>query len=287
MEFLFTPEIGPLLFAGLSAASFVSGFIGVFTGAAGGVLLLALMAMVVPPTVVIPVHTVVMLGTGAARTMIMWRHVMRGTLVPFIIGSAIGAAVGAKVFVALPITYLQAILGGFVLLVTWMPKLGRIGAEGGRFAFLGFGTTFLGVFVSATGTLLAPFVASAAPNRYNHAATLGALMLIAHIAKLAAFGFIGFAIGSFVPLMAAMVLTGAARQLARRGRARLHQRGALPADPAAGAHRARAPADLDGGAGARVVLMSQRNFGQQGRARVPQAPPRPACGERSDREAVG
>jgi uncharacterized protein len=35
-------------------------------------------------------------------------------------------------------------------------------------------------------------------------------MLIAHIAKLFAFGFIGFAIGSFVPLMAAMIITGAA-----------------------------------------------------------------------------
>jgi uncharacterized protein len=210
MELLFTPEIGPLVFAGLSLASFASGFIGVFTGAAGGVLLLALMAMVMPPTAVIPVHTVVMLGTGAARTLIMWRHVMRGTLLPFVIGSAIGAAAGAKVFVALPMTYLQAILGAFVLLVTWMPKLGRVGAEGGRFAFLGFGTTFLGVFVSATGTLLAPFVASASPNRYNHAATLGALMLISHIAKVIAFGFIGFAIGSFVPLMVAMVLAGAA-----------------------------------------------------------------------------
>ncbi|HZO44396.1 MAG TPA: sulfite exporter TauE/SafE family protein [Xanthobacteraceae bacterium] len=209
MDFLFTPEIGPLLFAGLSLASFISGFIGVFTGAAGGVLLLALMAMVVPPTVVIPVHTVVMLGTGAARTMIMWRHVMRGTLLPFVIGSVIGAALGANVFVALPINWLQAILGGFILLVTWMPKLGRLGAEGGRFAFLGFGATFLGVFVSATGTLLAPFVASASPNRYNHAATLGALMLISHTAKVAAFGFIGFAIGSFVPLMVAMVLAGA------------------------------------------------------------------------------
>jgi uncharacterized membrane protein YfcA len=210
MDFLFTPEIGPLLFAGLSVASFVSGFIGVFTGAAGGVLLLALMAMVVPPTVVIPVHTVVMLGTGAARTMIMWRHVMRGTLLPFVIGSVLGAMLGAKVFVALPLDWLQAILGGFILLVTWMPKLGRLGAERGRFAFLGFGATFLGVFVSATGTLLAPFVASASPNRYNHAATLGALMLISHIAKVAAFGFIGFAIGSFVPLMVAMVLAGAA-----------------------------------------------------------------------------
>ena len=209
MDFLFTPEIGPLLFAGLSAASFVSAFIGVFTGAAGGVLLLALMAMVMPPAAVIPVHTVVMLGTGVTRTALMWRNVMHGTLIPFIIGSVIGAAAGAKVFVALPITWLQAILGVFVLLVTWMPKLGRFGAEGGRFAFLGFGTTFLGVFVSATGTLLAPFVASASPTRHNHAATMGALMTIAHIAKLVAFGFIGFAIGSFVPLMAAMIAAGA------------------------------------------------------------------------------
>jgi uncharacterized protein len=210
MDFLGTPDVGPLVFFGLAFASFATAFIGVFTGAAGGLVLLGLMAMALPPLVLIPLHTVVMFGTGAARTVQMWRHVMRGTLIPFIIGSVIGAAAGAKVFVALPLTWLYAILGGFVLLVTWMPKLGRFGGEGGRFAFLGFGTTFLGIFVSATGTLLAPFVASHAPNRYNHAATLGALMLISHITKIIAFGFIGFAIGSFVPLMAAMVLTGAA-----------------------------------------------------------------------------
>jgi uncharacterized membrane protein YfcA len=209
MDLLFTPDVGPLMFAGLSVASFVSAFIAVYTGAAGGVLLLAIMAIAMPPTVVIPVHTVVMLGTGLFRSITMWRYVMHGTLAPFIVGSVVGAAVGAKVFVVLPITSLQAILGAFVLLVAWMPKLGRIGGERGRFAFLGFGTTFLGVFVSATGTLLAPFVASAAPDRYRHAATLGALMTIVHIAKMAAFGFIGFAIGSFVPLMAAMIATGA------------------------------------------------------------------------------
>ena len=209
MDFLFTPDVGPLLFAGLSLASFVSAFIAVYTGAAGGVLLLALMAIVMPPAVVIPVHTVVMLGTGISRSLTMWRYVMVGTLVPFTVGSAVGAVLGARVFVALPITSLQAILGVFVLLVTWLPNLGRMGAERGRFAVLGFGATFLGVFVSATGTLLAPFIASAAPNRLNHSATMGALMTIAHIAKLGAFGFIGIAIGSFAPLMAAMIVTGA------------------------------------------------------------------------------
>ena len=88
-------------------------------------------------------------------------------MLPFVVGAVIGAAAGAKVFVALPMPWLQAILGAFILLVTWMPNLGRIGAERGRFAVLGFVTVFLGVFVSATGSLLAPFVASATPDRHN------------------------------------------------------------------------------------------------------------------------
>ena len=210
MDFLGTPDIGPLLFGSLMLASFATAFIGVFTGAAGGVVLLGLMAMVLPPLALIPVHTVVMLGTGVTRTMIMWRHVMRPAVLPFMVGSVIGAVAGARVFVALPTTSLQLILGGFILLVTWMPNLGRFGAVRGRFAVLGFFTTFLGVFVSATGSLLAPFMASATPDRRVHVATMGALMTIVHLAKIAAFGFIGFAIASYAPLMAAMIATGAA-----------------------------------------------------------------------------
>ena len=204
-----SPDIGPLLFVGLSAASFVTAFIGVFAGAAGGVILLAVMAMAMPLAVVIPVHTVVMLGSNITRTMIMWRFVMRDTLLPFVAGAAVGAAAGAKVFVTLPVAWLNAILGSFILLVTWFPNLGRIGALRGRFAVLGFLTVFVGVFVSATGSLLAPFIASATPDRHNLAATMGALMGIAHLAKIAAFGFIGFAVGEFIPLMAAMIATGA------------------------------------------------------------------------------
>ena len=38
---------------------------------------------------------------------------------------------------------------------------------------------------------------------------MGALMTITHLSKIVAFGFIGFAVGRYVPLMAAMVATGA------------------------------------------------------------------------------
>ena len=210
MDFLGTPDIGPMLFFGLGLASFVTAFIGVFTGTAGGVILLALMAMVMPPTVLVPVHTVVQLGSGISRTVIMWRYVMRQVVPAFILGAAIGAAAGAKTFVALPVTWLQAIIGGFILLVTWMPNLGRLGAEKSRFAVLGFVATFLGVFVSATGTFLSPFIASAAPDRRNHVATQGALMIFVHIAKLIAFSVIGFAINAYLPLIGVMILTGVA-----------------------------------------------------------------------------
>ena len=209
MDLFFTSDVGPLMFAGLTFASFATAFVGVFTGTAGGVLLLAIMATVMPPAALIPVHTVIQLGSGVTRTMIMWRYVMRSTLLPFMAGTALGAAAGAKVFVSLPSSTLQIILATFILIVTWLPKLGRIGAERGRFLTLGFAATFLGVFVSATGTVVAPFVASVAPDRRNHAATLGALMAFVHIAKMVAFGVIGFSIGRYAGLMIAMIITGA------------------------------------------------------------------------------
>jgi uncharacterized protein len=209
MNFLGTPDIGATMFAGLTVASFATAFIGVFTGTAGGLILLALMAQVMPPAVLIPVHTVVQLGSGVTRTMIMWRYVLRSTLPPFIVGAGLGALTGAKAFVSLPTSSLEGILAVFILIVTWLPKLGRMGAERGRFFALGFVATFVGVFVSATGTLVAPFVASAAKDRRNHAATLGALMIFVHTAKIIAFGFLGFAIAAYIPLMVAMVGSGA------------------------------------------------------------------------------
>ena len=209
MEFLLPADMSLALFIGLACASFFTAFIGLFTGTAGGLILLALMAVVMPAASVVPVHTLVQLGSGFTRTILMWRWVMRGTILPFLAGAVVGAALGAKTFVALPPSMLMGILGVFILIVTWLPKLGRLGAERGRFAVVGFAATFLGVFVSATGTLVAPFVASASPDRRNHAATLGALMMSVHILKLGAFAALGFSVWDYVPLIVAMVSTGA------------------------------------------------------------------------------
>ena len=63
----------------------------------------------------------------------------------------------------------------------------------------------MGVFVGAVGTLIAPFVAGASPDRRIHAATLAAVMTMVHINKLIAFGLVGVSLTAYTPLLVAMI----------------------------------------------------------------------------------
>ncbi len=209
IQFLGVPDMDALVFFSLALASFCTAMFGMITGAGGGPVLLALMAMVLPPAILIPVHTVVQLGVASSRVFFLRGYILWATMLPFVAGSIAGAATGAPIFISLPGAALQAIIGGFILVIAWMPRFGRIGPEKGRFALLGLIATFLGIFVSSTGPLIAPFVASISSDRRNYAATIPALGAMTHIIKLVTFGLMGFAIGAYLPLMGAMIATSA------------------------------------------------------------------------------
>ena len=208
-SFLGMPDVTPWLFFAFAAASFCTTFIGVVTGTAGGLMLLAILAMVFPPVVLIPMHTLIMLGVGSSRAIIWRRFIMTGTVVPFTIGCAFGAVAGANIFITLPTGILQGILAVFIIFAVWVPSIGKIGSERGRLVILGFAGTFFGMFVSATGSLVGAIVASAADDRRKFIATMGALMSIVHITKIIAFGVLGVAISTYLPLIAAMIATAA------------------------------------------------------------------------------
>lgn len=204
-QFLGMAGIDQWVFAGLSAAALLSAFVSAVAGGAGGLILLAIMAFVFPPILLIPLHTIVMLAVSGAMAVSRWRYLMRETVLPFVAGSVIGAAIGGQVFVSLPQSALQVVLGVSILILAWVPQIARFGPERGRFVFVGFLITFLGVFISATGTMLAAFTAAVAPDRRNHVATVGGLMCLTHIVKLVTFGVLGVGFGSYAPLMAAMI----------------------------------------------------------------------------------
>lgn len=204
-NFLGVPDVGVWLTLGLVVAAIVTTFLGTVTGTAGGLMLLAIMTFFFPLVVLIPMHTMIQLGSGCSRMFMMWRYVKKRLIVPFAIGSCIGAVAGAQIFVTLPSATLQGILGVFILIVMWTPRLGAGGPERLRFGILGGAATFLGIFVSATGTFLSPFIAHASLDRRIHVSTMATLMSISHVAKLIAFGFVGMAIGAYIPLIALMI----------------------------------------------------------------------------------
>lgn len=204
--FLGVPDTDVVIFFAFVAFAFFTAFVGVVTGAAGGLMMMVTLASVFPISAAIPIHTVVQLGGNLSRIYLLRRYVMRATLLPFFIGAVIGAASGARLFVSLPTALLQGFLGAFVIVLVWMPAFTRVGAERGRFSILGFLATFLGIFVSATGTLIGPFVAGVAPDRRNYIATFTTLMVLVHALKLIAFGVLGVALVRYLPLMLAMVV---------------------------------------------------------------------------------
>jgi uncharacterized membrane protein YfcA len=195
-------------FFGLCAISFVGSFIAAALGLGGGMLVLAVMALVLPPIVLIPVHGVVQLGSNLGRAILMARHVLYLVVPAFIAGAGIGAAIGAHVVLALPLWLLLAVLAIFVLYGTWAPAFRSTKPGKGKFLAVGAVSSFVTMFVGATGPLIAPFVSASCDERRQVVATHAALMSVQHGIKVVAFGLLGFAFGPYLPLLVGLLTFG-------------------------------------------------------------------------------
>lgn len=198
--------LGPGASLLLVAASFFTSALTAAFGVGGGVAMLVLMGLFLPVAALIPVHGAVQLGSNTGRAWLQRAHVRRDIAVPFVIGSLVGAALGAIVVVQLPDALLKLVLGAFIVAVTWtrIPGVGRAGLAAGSAV-----TAFVTMFVGATGPLLSAFFGQIIPDdRKALVATHAAGMTLQHLLKVAAFALAGFAFAGWLPLVAAMIASG-------------------------------------------------------------------------------
>jgi uncharacterized membrane protein YfcA len=200
----------------LCGVSFLGSLISAAMGLGGGSLVLAVMALFLPPAVLIPVHGMVQFGSNGGRAALMRSHILLGIVPAFLIGTILGAAIGVQLVIALPIALLQGVLAAFILYSTWAPKFRA--SNPGKRTFFGLGAlvAFATMFVGATGPLIAPFIAAASSQRQQVVATHAALMTLQHGLKIVAFGAVGFAFGPYLPLLAGLLACGFAGTYAGR-----------------------------------------------------------------------
>ena len=205
---LIPPELSMLSATGLVALSFVTSALTAAVGIGGGLLLLTVMVSFLPPIIVLPVHGVIQLGSNGGRMAVMRQHVDWRILGFFAIGSILGVILAGQVFINLSLEVLRAVLGLFVLYAVWTPKLrpSNIGLKG--YTLVGIGTTFITMFVGATGPLVSSFLSPEKLGRERMVATLASCMTIQHGLKGIAFGVLGFYFQPWIPVIVVMIASG-------------------------------------------------------------------------------
>ncbi|MAS44359.1 MAG: hypothetical protein CML46_15625 [Rhodobacteraceae bacterium] len=220
------PELTSAIFALITAASFCTSFLTAAFGLGGGVAMLAILASVLPPAALIPVHGLVQLASNTGRAASMASHIRWERLAPFLAGALIGAGAGGSVSVSLPGPVAEIGVGVFVAwsaLATPPASLARAAGPAG------FVSSFLTMFFGATGPFVAAYVKTLRLDRMSHVATHAAMMTGQHLIKVAVFGLLGFAFGPWLGPVAAMAAAGLAgtlagkRFLARSNDARFHR----------------------------------------------------------------
>ena len=189
----------------LVTASLVTSFISAAFGIGGGFTLIALLALLLPPAALIPIHGIVQLGSNAGRVGIMLKQVVWRPIMPFVIGTVTGAGLGALVVVQLPPWAVQLALGVFIIWAVFA-KLPPIQQR--YILFGGIVSSFLTMFFGATGNFIAAMVKSMNLDPVPHVATHSLMMTFQHLVKVLIFGLIGFHYGPYMTLILGMVISG-------------------------------------------------------------------------------
>jgi len=202
---LLPAEISLSVGAALMAVSFVGSFITAAFGIGGGVVVLAVLASLLPPVALIPIHGVVQLGSNTGRALILRTHISRPVFGAFVTGAVIGAIVGGLVAVDLPPAVIQIAVGTFVLWSVFF----RPPAILAQSAWLVGGvSSALTMFFGATGPFVAAYIKTLGFERMTHVATHAACMTAQHGLKVVTFGILGFAFGPYLALVAGMIAFG-------------------------------------------------------------------------------
>ncbi|WP_428774690.1 sulfite exporter TauE/SafE family protein [Vibrio sp.] len=191
----------------LGLIAFTTSLVAGVIGFGGGLLLIAIMPQFLSGAAIIPIHSVTQLSSNASRALFAIKDVHWPFVVPFLLGSVIGIVLFGFLLSQLPTDYLPMVIGSYILLNLWSNSFARALKKYESLYIIGLLQTGLGLVVGATGPLGMSALGKKLADSNQVIATAALFMSISHVAKLAAFGLIGFSFADYSAVIFAM-LTG-------------------------------------------------------------------------------
>ncbi len=192
---------------GLVALSALTSSMTAAFGLGGGSLLIAVMSLMMPAAIVVPVHGAVQLGSNGGRAILRRAFIQWRFAGWFVLGSLFGALAGGGVAARLPDNVFKALIALFLFYSIWSPKP-EISSRGAFSATIsGMFTSAIGMVAGISGPLVMTFLRSL-KDRREIVGTHAFLMTGQNIFKLFAFMLFGFAFSDYLALILAMVASG-------------------------------------------------------------------------------
>jgi uncharacterized membrane protein YfcA len=195
-----------VLLVSVLVTSTLSGAIGM----GGGVILLAVMATVLDPTLVVPLHGLVQMVTNTTRSALLLRRVRWVAFLLYVGPQVVGIGLGVLLYRETPLSALRPLIGGFILAyLAWNRlKPQRLNLPIWIFAPAGLVGGLLTLFVGATGPYLAAFFLRDDMEKEEIVATKALIQSVGHLLKIPAFLSLGFAYGEHLGLVVPLILVG-------------------------------------------------------------------------------
>ncbi len=116
------PEFGTASYI-IVAGSFLAALSNAAFSAGGAMIILAITSTVLPVAAIVPIHSTLLIGSTASRAVLFRRDIDWKIAAPFLVGSVIAVALGARIYVELPETIIAAAISIVMLVAIWLPDI--------------------------------------------------------------------------------------------------------------------------------------------------------------------
>lgn len=187
------------------AGTFVASLFNAAFSAGGALIVLAITSTVLPVQAIVPVHSTLLIGSTATRILFFWDYIDWTLVRPFIVGSLVGAFLGARIYVALPEAIIAVAIALVMLVAIWLPGLSWRPRIRHPWAVVGFIHSFLSTLF-AYGALLHAVILHTGLDRRQIVGTLGGCLAGMSVFKIAGYAFYGFDYRPYYAVIAAAVI---------------------------------------------------------------------------------
>jgi uncharacterized protein len=193
------------IFAVLVAGSFVAAAFNAAFSAGGAMIILAITTTVLPMSAVVPLHSGLLVGSTIGRTWLFREFIDRKIVLPFIVGSFFGAALGAKAYVSMSDSVIGIAIGVVMLVAIWLPKVSWRPKLKHPWTIVGFVHSLLSTMF-AYGALLHAIILHTGLNRRQVVGTLAGCLTGMAVFKISGYVFFGFDYGPYLLMLACAIL---------------------------------------------------------------------------------